>query len=60
MEDHQISLRRQCQLAGIPRSTAQYNPVPVNPEDLLLMRLNDEQYLKRPEYGSPRMTDWVA
>ena len=37
----------------------QYDPVPVNPGDLLLMRLIDEQYLKRPEYGSPRMTDWL-
>jgi putative transposase len=58
-EDQQISLRRQCQLAGVSRSTAQYIPVPVNPEDLLLMRRIDEQYLKRPEYGSPRMTDWL-
>ena len=24
-----------------------------------MMRLIDEQYLKRPEYGSPRMTDWL-
>ena len=23
------------------------------------MRLIDEQYLRRPEYGSPRMTDWL-
>jgi putative transposase len=23
------------------------------------MRLIDEQYMKRPEYGSPRMTDWL-
>jgi len=59
VEDEHYSLRRQSRLAGIPRSTVQYDPVPVNPEDLLLMRLIDEQYLKRPEYGSPRMTDWL-
>jgi len=27
--------------------------------NLLLMRLIDEQYLRHPEYGSPRMTDWL-
>jgi putative transposase len=59
VEDEHCSLRRQCQLAGVPRSTVQYEHVGVNPYDLLLMRLIDEQYLKRPEYGSPRMTDWL-
>ena len=59
MKDDHYSLRRQCQLAGIPHSTQQYEPVAMSAEDLLLMRLIDEQYLRRPEYGSPRMTDWL-
>jgi putative transposase len=59
VKDEHYSLRRQSRLAGIPRSTLQYEPVPVSAEDLLLMRLIDEQYLRRPEYGSPRMTDWL-
>ncbi len=27
--------------------------------NLELMRLMDEQYMRHPEYGSPRMTDWL-
>jgi SOS response regulatory protein OraA/RecX len=27
--------------------------------NLLLMRLIDEQYMKHPEFGSSRMTDWL-
>ena len=30
-----------------------------SPENLRLMRKIDELYLKRPFYGSPRMTDWL-
>jgi len=37
----------------------QYRPVGVSAGDLLVMRLIDEQYLRHPEYGSPRMTDWL-
>lgn len=41
------------------RSTAYYQPVAVTQEELHLMRLLDEQYLKTPFYGSRRMTDWL-
>jgi len=53
------SIRRQCRLAGIPRSSCRYQPVPESEENLRLMRLIDEQYLRHPEFGSPRMTDWL-
>jgi len=53
------SIRRQCLLAGISRTLFYYKAVPVSKMNLLLMRLIDEQYLRRPEYGSPRMTDWL-
>jgi len=54
-----FSLRRQCRLAGVPRSNLYYEPVPESAENLLLMRLIDEQYLRHPEFGYPRMTDWL-
>ncbi|NLX24559.1 MAG: transposase, partial [Lentisphaerae bacterium] len=54
-----LSLRRQCKLAGVSRSNYYYEPAPESDENLHLMRLMDEQYLKHPEYGSPRMTDWL-
>jgi len=36
-----------------------YEPVPETTENLVLMRLIDEQYLNHPEFGYPRMTDWL-
>lgn len=55
----QLSLRRQCQLLGLNRSSWYYQPAPESPENLALMRLIDEQYLKVPHYGSRRMTAWL-
>jgi putative transposase len=54
-----LSIRKQSQLAGLSRSHYYYNPVPESEENLKLMRLIDEQYLRHPEFGYPRMTDWV-
>lgn len=53
------SIRRQCRLAGVPRSGIYFEGVPETPENLVLMRLIDEQYMKHPEFGYPRMTDWL-
>jgi len=53
-----ISVRRQCALAGVARSSWYYQPRGESEENLLYMRLIDEQYLKTPFYGSPRMC-WV-
>jgi putative transposase len=55
----EYSLRRQCRLAGIPRSSLYYVPAPESEENLVLMRLIDEQYMRHPELGYPRMTDWL-
>jgi putative transposase len=57
--DPEYSIRRQCRLAGVPRSGVYYEPVPETPENLHLMRLIDEQYMRHPEFGYPRMTDWL-
>ena len=54
------SLRRQCKLAGIQRSGLYYYPVPESEENLHLMRLIDERYMHHPEFGYPRMTDWLV
>lgn len=55
----QYSIRRQCRLAGIPRSSIYYEPACETETNLLLMRLIDEQYMLHPEFGYPRMTDWL-
>lgn len=54
-----LSIRRQCLLAGISRAAFYYEASPESEENLLLMRLIDEQFMRHPEYGSPRMTDWL-
>jgi len=58
-EDSVHSIRQQCRLAGVPRAGFYYEPVPASQENVLLMRLIDERYLNHPEYGYPRMTDWL-
>ena len=51
--DHRsISLRRQCDLLDLPRSTAYYAPIPESVENLALMREIDALYLEDPSYGS--------
>ena len=46
-------------MAGLSRSGFLYEAAPETDENLFIMRLIDEQYMRRPEYGSPRMTDWL-
>jgi len=50
-----LSIKRQCELMGLPRSTWYYEPQPETAENLHLMRLLDEQYTRTPFYGSRRM-----
>jgi putative transposase len=54
-----LSVRRQCELLGLSRSSLYYEPAGEATEDLRLMRLIDEQYTARPFYGSRRMTIWL-
>jgi putative transposase len=55
-----LSVRRQCELLGLSRSSLYYGPAPETAEDLRLMRLIDEQYTACPFYGSRRMTAWLV
>ena len=54
-----ISIRRQCHLLGLNRSTFYDAPATESEDNLRLMRLIDEQYTKTPFYGWPRMTAHV-
>jgi putative transposase len=56
----QISIRRQCTLVGLNRSSLYYPPTRETEENLLLMRLIDQQYTRTPFYGSRRMTHWLG
>jgi putative transposase len=54
-----ISIRRQCQLLGVSRSSFYSDPKGESEENLLFMRLIDEQYLRTPFFGSRQMTHWL-
>jgi putative transposase len=52
-----LSLSCQCRLVDISRGSIYYKPSPISAENLKLMRLMDEQYLKTPFSGSRGMTN---
>ncbi|PQO28906.1 IS3 family transposase [Blastopirellula marina] len=54
-----LSVREQCRLLGLHRSNLYYDPVPESEENLLLMRLLDEEHLRRPARGSRQMVDFL-
>jgi putative transposase len=55
----ELSLSRQCELFNVNRASVYYKPRPIKPEDLELMRLIDEQYLKTPSWGSRSMRNFL-
>jgi putative transposase len=54
-----LSIRHQCALLGLHRSSLYYVPAQASEENLCLMHLIDEQYTRTPFYGSRRMTAWL-
>lgn len=58
-EHRGLSLKRQCELLDINRSSIYYNPQPLRQEDLELMKFIDDQYMRTPVYGSRSMRDYL-
>jgi putative transposase len=57
VESHaEISMRRQCELLGVSRSSLYYEPAEPDAEELALMRRLDELHLEHPFFGSRLMT----
>lgn len=56
----ELSVRRQCELLGLNRSSLYYELVPETAENLRLMRRIDKQYTAYPFYGSRKMTRWLV
>ena len=50
-------MRRQCDLIEVSRASFYYQAQEESDENLLLMRLLDEQYLRTPFYGVLKMTE---
>jgi putative transposase len=59
-DHHRISVRRQCELLGIPRGSLYYEPRGESEENQRLMRLIDEQYTRTPFFGSRKMVAALA
>jgi putative transposase len=55
--DHALSRTRRCELLGVARSTAYYQPQAISDEDLALMRQIDKIHLAWPFYGSRRIAE---
>jgi len=52
----EIPIYRQCELLGISKSAAYYDPVPVSSEDLILMKFIDKNHTDFPSYGTRTMS----
>ena len=55
----EISVKRQCQLLGLSRSSFYYEPSVISEADIKLMNLIDEEYTRHPFYGTRRMKVWL-
>jgi putative transposase len=58
-EHASLSIRRQCGLVGLGRSSWYYECATASAENLRLMRRIDEEYLRHPFYGSRQMSAWL-
>lgn len=56
----ELSVRRQCVLLGLNRSSLYYEPAAESADNLRLMRLLDEEYTAHPFYGSRKLTKWLV
>ena len=59
VEHPQLSIRAQCQLLNLPRSSLYYQPRELSGEYQELMRKTDEVFTDHPYYGSRRISEWL-
>lgn len=59
-EHEVLSIRQQCELLKLNRSSAYYQAATESPLNLKLMHLIDRKYTERPIYGSRRMTAYLC
>jgi len=55
-EEERLSIRRQCALLGLARSSLCYTPVAPDRLTLKLMHAMDREYIARPFFGVRKMT----
>ncbi|MBF0556703.1 MAG: IS3 family transposase [Nitrospirae bacterium] len=59
-DNAELSIRRQCELIGLPRSSYYRPEAMENEENLVLMRLMDEEYTRHPFFGSRTMVYYLS
>lgn len=59
-DNEKLSLRQQCQLLGINRSSIYYDPVGESDENLRIMRLMDQEHLDHPTHGVLQIQDFLS
>lgn len=59
-EDAKLSIRHQCDLLEINRSSIYYNPAEESDENQKLMQMMDQEYLEHPTHGVLQMQDFLA
>jgi len=55
----ELPIVKQCVLLNVTRSTVYYRPAPESAENLIIMHLIDEQYLRTPYYGARKFVEWL-
>jgi putative transposase len=58
-DNEKLSIRSQCELLDMNRSSFYYQPKDEKPENLFYMRLMDEYWLQHPTYGVLQMQDFL-
>jgi putative transposase len=58
-DKEQLSVRRQCELLDLSRSTVYYEAVGESEENLRIMKLMDEEFLSEPTHGVLQMQDFL-
>jgi putative transposase len=54
-----LSVRKQCELLMVPRSSLYYAPIPEKPENVKMMNIMDRHLLKHPTEGVVSMVDML-
>jgi len=58
-DNEQLSVRQQCELLDLSRSTVYYEAVGESEENLRIMKLMDEEFLAQPTHGVIQMQDFL-
>jgi len=54
-----LSIRKQCDILSVPRSSLYYRPIPEKPENVKMMHIMDKHLLKHPTEGVVSMVDYL-